>query len=142
MAEDEMVIWHHQLNGHEFGQTPEVSEGQESLACCSPPGHKQSDMTQQLNNNRFYMGSPGGLVLKNLPANAGDLSSSPWVGKIVWSRKWNPTPVFLLGKSHGQRSPAVYSPRSRKVSDTTGQLNQKIVHMCFYCLVSCNGFLL
>ena len=41
-----------------------------------------------------------GLVVKNLPANAGD----PWVGKIPWSRKWQTTPVFLPGKSLGQRS--------------------------------------
>ena len=46
-----MVGWHHQLNGHEFEQIPGDSEGQESLACCSPWGHKESDKTQQLNNN-------------------------------------------------------------------------------------------
>ena len=39
-AEDEMVGWHHQLNGHEFEQTPGDSEGQESLVCCSSWGHK------------------------------------------------------------------------------------------------------
>jgi len=38
MTEDEMVGWHHQLNGHEFEQTPRVGEGQGSLACCSPWG--------------------------------------------------------------------------------------------------------
>ena len=46
-----MVGWHHQLNGHEFEQTPGDSEGQGRLACCSPQGHKESDTTQQLNNN-------------------------------------------------------------------------------------------
>jgi len=40
--------------------------------------------------------------VKNPPANAGDID--PWVGKIPWRRKWQPTPVFLLGKSCGQRS--------------------------------------
>ena len=45
MTEDEMVGWHPQLNGHELGQTPEDSEGQGSLACCSPWGHKVSDTT-------------------------------------------------------------------------------------------------
>ena len=45
MTEDEMVGWHHQLNEHEFEQTPGDSEGQGSLACCSPWGHKESDMT-------------------------------------------------------------------------------------------------
>ena len=38
LAEDEMVGWHHRLNGHEFEQTPGNSEGQASLACCSPWG--------------------------------------------------------------------------------------------------------
>ena len=41
---------------------------------------------------------------KNLPARAGDGTFDPWVGKIPWRRKWQPTPVFLLGESHGQRS--------------------------------------
>ena len=42
---DEMVGWHHQLNGHEFEQTPGDSEGQRSLVCCSPWSHKELDMT-------------------------------------------------------------------------------------------------
>ena len=49
MTEDEMVGWHHQLDGHEFEQAPEVGDGQGSLACCSPWGHKEQDMTEQLN---------------------------------------------------------------------------------------------
>ena len=52
MTEDEMVGWHHQLKGRDFEQTPEDGEGQRSLACCSPRGHKESDTTEQLNNNR------------------------------------------------------------------------------------------
>ena len=44
-AEDEMVGWHHQLNGHKSEQTPGDSEEQGSLACCSPRGHKESDTT-------------------------------------------------------------------------------------------------
>ena len=46
MTEDEMVKYHHQLHGHEFEQTPGDSEGQGSLICCSPWGHKESDMTE------------------------------------------------------------------------------------------------
>ena len=42
MTEDEMVGWHHQLDGHEFEQTLGDGEGQRSLACCSPWGHKES----------------------------------------------------------------------------------------------------
>jgi len=49
MTEDEMVGWHHQLNGDEFEQTPGVGDGQEGLTCCSPWGHKESDMNEQLN---------------------------------------------------------------------------------------------
>ena len=44
-----MVGWHHQLNGHEFEQD---GEGQGSLACCSPWGHKELDMTEGLNNSK------------------------------------------------------------------------------------------
>ena len=51
MAEDEMVEWHHRLNGHGFEQAPGDSKGQGSLVCCSPRGHKELDMTEQLNNN-------------------------------------------------------------------------------------------
>ena len=53
-TEDEVVGWHHWFNGHEFEQTLQDSEGQASLACCSPQGHKESDMTWQLNNNNKY----------------------------------------------------------------------------------------
>ena len=45
LAEDKMVGWHHQLNANEFEQTPGDSEGQGSLACCSPWGHKELDVT-------------------------------------------------------------------------------------------------
>ena len=48
-TEDEMVGCHHWLNGHEFEQTPGDSKGQRSLACCSPWGCKESDMTERLN---------------------------------------------------------------------------------------------
>ena len=49
VTEDEMVGWHHQLNGHEFEQALGVSDGQGSLACCSPWSCKESDTTEQLN---------------------------------------------------------------------------------------------
>ena len=48
-TEDEMVGWHHWLNGHEFEQAPEVGDGQGSLACCSSWGLKESDMPERLN---------------------------------------------------------------------------------------------
>ena len=49
MTEDEMAGWHHWRNGHEFEQAPGVSDGQGSLVCCSPWGHKQLDTTEWLN---------------------------------------------------------------------------------------------
>ena len=49
MTEDEMVGWHHRLHGHEFEQAPGNSEGQGSLACCSPWGHRESDTSKQEN---------------------------------------------------------------------------------------------
>ena len=49
-TEDEMVGWHHQLDGHEFKETPGDCDGQGSLVCCSPWGGKESDMTEQLEN--------------------------------------------------------------------------------------------
>ena len=56
-----------------------------------------------LHNYLETRSSPSGSVVKNLPANVGDMSSIPG-SKIPWRRKWQPIPVFLPGKSHGQRS--------------------------------------
>ena len=59
----------------------------------------------------------------------------PWVGKISWRRPWQPTPVFLPGKSHGQRSLVGYSQQSHKKLDNWIQLKQLSTHtyLC-YCL--------
>ena len=56
-----------------------------------------------------------------VPANAGDMRHKfdPWIGKIPWRRAQQPTPVFLPGESHGQRSLAGYSPWGHKESDMT-----------------------
>ena len=59
-------------------------------------------------------------MVKNPPANAGDIKQfDSWVGKIPWRRKWQPTPVFLPGESHRQRSLAGYSPWGPKESGMT-----------------------
>ena len=50
-----MIGWHHRFNGHELGQTLGDSEGQESLVCYSPWGHKELDTTEQLINQRLNM---------------------------------------------------------------------------------------
>ena len=62
-------------------------------------------------------------MVKNPPANAGDsgdIAPNPWVGKIPWRRKWQPTPIFLPRKSHGQRSLTGYSPWDCQGSDMAG----------------------
>ena len=56
-TEDEMIGWHHQLNGHEFEQALGVGDGQGSLACCSPWCCQESDMTEWLNNKRVTLGT-------------------------------------------------------------------------------------
>ena len=74
-------------------------------------------MTIWMNYQRMKLGFPGGAVVKNLPANAGDAGDSgfcSWVGKIPWRRKWQSTPAFMPGKFHGQRSLVGYSPWSHR----------------------------
>ena len=53
-TEDEMVGWHHRLNGHEFEQAQGVGDGQGGLVCYSPCGHKESKATEQPNNVTAY----------------------------------------------------------------------------------------
>ena len=65
-------------------------------------------------------------------SNAGDPGFDPWVGKIPWRRKWQPTPVHLPGKSHGRRSLVGCSPWGHEESDTTEQLH-------FHFSLSCTG---
>ena len=71
---------------------------------------------------RLNLGAPRVvLVVKSLPANAGEMRHGfdPWVRMIPWRRAWQPTPVFLPGESHGQRSLADYNPWVGKELDTT-----------------------
>ena len=49
-----MLCWHHQLNGHEFEQALGVGEGQGSLTCCSPWGHRDLDTTERMNNAKVF----------------------------------------------------------------------------------------
>ena len=84
-TEDEMVGWHHWLNGHESEQPPGVGDGQESLLCCSPWGYKELDMAERLNWTELWRIETG----------------------ILWSRKhldspslyWTNTQVFLSGST-------------------------------------------
>ena len=82
------------------------------------PGSLQSMGLQIVGHNRatntftsiVIMGLPRWLSGKESPCQCRRPRLGPWVGKIPWRRKWQPTPVFLPGKSHGQRSLAIYSP--------------------------------
>ena len=78
-TEDEMVGWHHQLNGHEFEWTPGVGDGQGGLACCRPWGRKESDTTEQLNwTNRWLSCKESSCQCRRLRRHGFD----SWVGKI------------------------------------------------------------
>ena len=66
-------------------------------------------------------------MVRNLPA-VQETWFNPWVGKIPWKREWQPTPVFLPGKSHGQRSLVSYSPWGCKELDTTERLTLPHFH--------------
>ena len=55
VTEDEMVGWHHRLNGHEFEQTLGENEGEGGLECCSPWGHKKSDTIEWMSNNKWVL---------------------------------------------------------------------------------------
>ena len=70
-------------------------------------------------NYPVFLGFPGGTVVKNVCQfrRCKRQGFDPWVGKIPWSRKWQPTPVFLRGKFHGERSLAGYSPWGHEESD-------------------------
>ena len=72
---------------------------------------------------RYYLYFPGNSDGTESAWNAGDLGlilgSDPWVGKIFWRREWQPTPVFLPGEFHGQRSLTGYSPQGCRVGHSS-----------------------
>ena len=79
-----------------------------------------------------------GIILDGLPSGKESTSQCrmrkryrfhPWVRKIPWWRKWQPTLVFLLGKFHGQRSLAGYSPKVRKVLGTTKHKHDRLAKL-------------
>ena len=87
---------------------------------------------------------PGGSVVKNLPAKPEDISnagSNLWVGKILGGRKWQPTPVFLPGKSHGQRILAGHSPWGCKKSNSAWEIEHARTHTyCWFTLLYSRAF--
>ena len=114
-TEDEMVGWHHWINGHEFGWTPGVGDGQGGLACYSSWSQKESDMTEQLNwyyysswtwKTFVYAEKHGNSRVANfdiswrtcLPLEEKPLS---WALAEEGSVAWNKISKTMLGSSHG-----------------------------------------
>ena len=94
--------------------------------------HFTLEETGDLNSFPKYF--PGGSEVKASACvclQCGRAGLDPWVGKIPWRRKWQPTPVFLAGESHGWRSLVGYSPWGRKQSDTTEQLTLSLNAIAF-----------
>ena len=90
--------------------------GLEYFMGCIIHGVTESDTTERLSLSLW--GFPCSSLVKNLPA-VQETGFDPWVGKIPWRRKWQPTAVSLPGKSHGQRSLVGCSPRGLKELGTT-----------------------
>ena len=120
MTEDEMVAWHHRLNGHGFGWTLGVGDGQEGLACCSSWGCKELDMTEQLNwiELNWTEGFPDSSAGKE-SCNAGDPGSIPELGILPGEENGNPLQYSCLENFMDRGALAVYSPWGCKESDTT-----------------------
>ena len=117
------------LNGQRMSPAVSVKE------CHLPSSHQPSNIYLEGNSIgqrkriltlNIYVAAQ---MVKSLPA-----SFSPLVGKIPWGRKWQPTPMFLSGKSHGWRNLAGYSPWGCKESDITEQLT----HMHIKGMISMN----
>ena len=123
-------------------QAPEhqlSSCGAQAQLPCDVRFHFITNKTSELGRSVFITvvsvlsrGFAGATVERNPPDNAGDprdIGQIPGSGTVPWRRKWQPTPVFLLGKFHGQRNLAGYSPWSHKESDRTELLS---MHACFF----------
>ena len=104
-AEYEIVGWHHQLHGHELGQTLGGSEGQGGLVCCSPWGCKELDMTERLDNNNWLLNAqlfaelPQWLSSKEFTCSvevAGDTGSIPGSGRSPGAGHGNPLQYSCL----------------------------------------------
>ena len=149
--------WHQWLNGHEFEQTLWDSEGQGSLACCSPWVRKEPDTTEWVNNNLikynrwkkwlkiympkcqqhiFLMGViiiylfpyHGGSDSKESACNVGDLGSVPRSGRFPGEGNSNLLQYSCLENSMDRRAWRGYSPRGLKESDTTETINTFTFH--------------
>ena len=101
--QDEMVEWHHRLNGHEFEQTPGDGEGQGSLACFSLWGHKESETSEQLNNEMNRQGAdfPWGLLKEaNLILPLEPIPGWTPPQAILSTKRGNSKKFSVMGVSH------------------------------------------
>ena len=97
MTENEMVGWHHRLDGHEFEQAPGVGDGHGSLACCSPWSHKELDMTERLNWTELNWRTTH-LSLLSLCTVTRELTCTTRVQDIT--KHSSPIKTFFFNKSH------------------------------------------
>ena len=98
-------------------------------------------LTHNISDVCLYVGFPGDTAVKNLPANGGDakdlLGFHPQMGKTPWSRIWQPTPVSLPRKYHGQRSLVGYSPWGCKELVTTEHTHTHMPAFTWIFVISC-----
>ena len=103
-TEDETAGWHHQLYGHEFEWTPGVGDGQGGRQCL-PLEKAMAPHSSTLAWKIPWMEEPGMLQSMGSLRVGHDWATSLWLFTFMhWKRKWQLTPVFLPGESHGQRS--------------------------------------
>ena len=132
--QNEIVGWHHWLNGHGFRWTLGV-DGQEGLACCGSRSCKvRHDWATELNWKpvRAFQVATSGKQTTCQCRRCKRLGVKSWVRKIPWSRKWQPAPVVLPGKFHGRRSLMGYSPWGHKELDTTKSHTHTCTHTHLY----------
>ena len=128
-----MVGWHHRLNGHESEQTPGGSEGQRSLACCSPWGHKESDRTERLNTTTATMDAttwiPQGSAFLSLPPSRAQslctghclcwrlicTSAAPQGAQPPWLLLEHHPPLLSVLPSLGCSSTGTFSPAAEEI---------------------------
>ena len=87
---------------------------------------------QSLHRTKAVFSVPWWLSNKESTCQCRRYRFNPWIGKISWGRKWQPTPVFLPGRSHGQRSLAGYSPWGHKESDKSHPLSMHAYLTCSF----------
>ena len=86
MTEDEMVVWHYRLNGHGFGWTLGIGDGQGGLTCCGSWGGKESDMTERLKSLSITSYKPSYLIISN---SAGGL-----LPETHWTMRYSLLTIF------------------------------------------------